>query len=621
MSDASPDGEKTDSIEPLTEAVLLLDELAPSSDEPWTLLQRFGAATRGAELEASIYPYAVQRALAYTLVEDTRHQGSVKIGVEFSSHDGSWPPGLGTLDAAETDAWSAVSERATDTLVQVHFSDLLFSANKTRGPVHGRRIAEGYLALASEARLDGLYSAFCLRRAWSLARMFAFDDLEATVRSALFDSATESSESMSGQAGRIFSLLAPLTVPPRAGDFVLPSRVEIRGFLQKIAGTGVTDAILLDSTCEVLERLAESPEEISEARSSRVEGYLALANATAGFLRVSWLQQAASLAQLYGLTGLRARAVVAMQNIDVEDLGLQKMAADTVVPRFQVDARLASYRMSVDARNAVSMWLTTPCPTGSHEQNKRQSLERSSRGILQFVQRTTLTEGGLPLRTGSGPEHAQREALEMQEEMASRIHGSLLAGELRAIADVHGQPGSEQLSAYIAQTYSCDLELARAWVGAVRRFWEGSFEDATRRAYPLVEAAVRGLLLTLGAPLYRVETGGSDGRFPSLESYCDALELEGFDPDWLRAIRNPTSRMRNAIAHGHSLTFSSEQAAFLLRIAGCLVILTSSDSSSRDRSEVDARIRDPLGHATPPTGLPTGWKRLWTTEKLYVSLA
>ncbi|WP_040582652.1 hypothetical protein, partial [Sedimentibacter sp. B4] len=45
-------------------------------------------------------------------------------------------------------------------------------------------------------------------------------------------------------------------------------------------------------------------------------------------------------------------------------------------------------------------------------------------------------------------------------------------------------------------------------------FWDGRYDDAARAAYPLIEAGARGLLLALGEPIFRIETGNSEGRFP-----------------------------------------------------------------------------------------------------------
>jgi len=79
----------------------LLDELSSSSQDPWCLLQKLGRV-RGVsqEFEVSEIILHIERALAYTFVEDDSHVGAVAIGRRFSSSN-DWPPEFSAVPNSE----------------------------------------------------------------------------------------------------------------------------------------------------------------------------------------------------------------------------------------------------------------------------------------------------------------------------------------------------------------------------------------------------------------------------------------------------------------------------------------------------------------------------------------
>ena len=292
---------------------------------------------------------------------------------------------------------------------------------------------------------------------------------------------------------------------------------------------------------------------------------------------------------------------------------LRSITTDLTLPRHALDSRLSRYRGSRDPRTALEIWLTTPSPTGSFEENVQRAAEVSGRGFLHLASRTTISPDGLPLRSSSGPEAAADEWLERIEGFQAATYGILLANELRAIRTEYGTISAEALGDHLAARFGCDVEKARSLSDAISSFWDGRFSDAGRAAFPLVEAGARGLLLALGEPLFRIETGNAEGRFPGLETYADRLEQQGFDPDWLRTMRNPVATLRNALAHGHRLSLRPEESALLIRMAGLLVVLTPPKSAQVDRAEVEARLRDPIGAIAILGNLRRRWRRVWVT--------
>ena len=324
----------------------------------------------------------------------------------------------------------------------------------------------------------------------------------------------------------------------------------------------------------------------------------------------SHFEDAARIANKYGYIDLRDRAVQLLQAVPYEDLGMQTLPIDLRIPCYVIDATLARYRHARDVLSALDIWLAGTCPTGSYESNINFAKERMDGSILAAITRTTFN-GNMPVSTSAGAESAVVEATEQQERINAGICGQTLAHELKAIKHQYGIVTPTKITAHLVQTYRCDSQLALALEHAIVSFWDERYTDAGRAAFPLVEAGARGVLLLLGDPLYRIQTGNAGGHFPSLEKYAEKLEQHNFDIDWLRCIRNPVAKWRNALAHGHQLELADYEAAVLLRTAALLVVLTSSNSSEKDKEEIETNLRDPIRWAANQAELIQKWEQVW----------
>lgn len=602
--------------EEVTQMAATLDSLAADANEPWDLLQRLTSTLRGEGMKFERPPLALylERALAHALESDDDHPGAVTLGVRFSSPQGDWPPAFDAVPEVEREAWAAVAAEVTDALPRAHLLDLTLSAGISTGRDLGEQISRLYLELGARAVLDPYYRGSCLRRAWSVARQFGLP-LENDIRKALYAMAHGLGGVADTPVGVLLQPLESLTVPPRDGPFAEPTRVEVAVLLDAARARPEAGAPLFEGVAELRERLAQTDAERDAARRELIEGYLGLADGAPGMIRVHWLQLAAAKAQQYGIVELRDRAVSGLQAISVDELGMEAITTDIVLPRHAYDGRLYRYRWSRDARSALDIWLTSTSPTGSHEANLRQAKELSSSGILQLVTRTTFNGSGLPVRTTAGPEAAEWEALERTESMNAGMYGILIARELEAIKTEYGPLSAEDISAHLVGRFSCDAVLSTALGQAMVSFWDGRYSDAGRAAYPLVEAGARGLLLALGDPLYRIQTGDADGRFPALETYASKLEAHDFDPDWLRCLRNPVAGLRNVLAHGHRHYLLDHEAAVLLRMAALLVVLTPATASAEDRAQVETRLRDPIGWTGNRARLARRWRLVWAVSR------
>lgn len=592
----------------------LLDEVSAISRDPWDLLQRITAEseidpdTAGTEV---LFPVCA-RALAYFPINDPARYGSVAMGRKFSSSGGDWPPSFSDVPLWEKTLWSDLADATSHPLVKTHMQDLALSGGSRSGRAEAETITRGYIAVATTMNeIDAFYRATILRRAWTISRQYALP-VENEIRAHLYKLAQEAAPHADILPGVLFCALEPLAIEPRSGDFENPSRDDVRHLMDNVEGGFGQSTIIAEAVLEIREKVAETPDERLAARRSLVCHYLRLADSeSAAFARMNLLQEAAKLAQRYGLNEIRNDAIARLQKNSLNDFQFESVSTDIVMPRYALDGRLARYRRTIGVFDALELLFTSAAPTGVHAENKSQAAKLAGGAILSHVTRTVVSADGMPLSTSSGPESAADEWLEKIENINASFSGMALVNELSAIRGEHGEATGTQIGIHLAAKFGCDLELSSRLGESIVSFWDGRFGDAARQSFPIVEAAMRGVLMFLGEPIFRIETGEASGRFPSLETYLERLEAHHLDPDWGRTIKNPVSVLRNSLAHGMNLSPSDRDAALLIRVAGLFVLLCPADSSTISRSNVAENLRDPLGAVAGRAGLRKGWRRVW----------
>lgn len=596
-----------------------LDSFASDARDPWTLLQQFTVSLREddeLDFERSEVICGIERAMGYSIADDPDHYGGAALGVRFSSAENDWPPSFDQITDEEKAVWLTIAGRVKEALPLAHFHDLVYSSGVDNAPAVGIKVASMYLDLANFEHLDDYYRVSCLRRAWSLSRRFALP-LEQKARQRLWERCQALSRAEGTPAGILLQPFGPLVIKPRTGEFEAPSAEQVRDLLVSVRETRWPYAPIVEGVTELLEKLASSDVERDEARRKLVEAYLELAQAQPGMAASFWYDEAHGAALKYGFADLRDQTVSARQEMPVSALEMRSHVVEAQLPRHLADVYLSRYRHAGDRRVALDLWLTGSSPTGRYESNL-ESAQASTleRGIMQVVTRATFNAEGLPVKTTSGVESLKHEALEKLELMGAGVNGTVIARELEVIKNNYGASTAPDVATHLALRYECDYELAEAFGEALVNFWEGRCTDAGRAAYPLIEAGARGLLLTLGDPLYRMPTENSDGRFPALYEYSKRLEAHDFDIDWLRCLQNPVAYFRNALAHGHLHHLKPYEAAVLLRMAGLLVILTPASSSQADREEVGLRLRDPIGWAAAKAQFTKRSVEVWCVDSL-----
>lgn len=570
-----------------------LDEIAQSAEDPTSVLQRFGDSyySDPASEAASLIKNCLERALAYTFEEDPNHRASLQLGRRRSSTTPDWPPAFDEVPEQEKSVWLRASEFLTAPILLAHFKDLALVSGARYDRDTAREAARLYLSLTQIENIDGFHLSSCLRRAWTICRQFGIPD-ESEVRHRLYQVCTKKF-GLGVTPGELSNLLSPLAVPPRNGEYKHPTRTEVRSMLLSVRPQ-FADNFLAEKISDLLFETSDSPEERTEARRFLVDSQLRTAERNTGIARISWLSIAAESAKKHQIADLFDEAILQLQAPQPENLQLQKLRVDSHIPIYSFDIHLRSYLRAQDIHTALRMWLSTGSPTGDHRENLEFARDQAANRIVSYVTRIQLDQDLLPRNRQVGNNGAEEYWLELKEQISFQFNGQILARDLSYIRKLFPEVSPERIASSWISQYQCDPTLALYFARAIHSFWAGRYSDAGRAAFPLIEAGARGLLLNLGDPLYRIQTGTSDGKFPSLEKYISKLEERDFDADWIRFLRHPVASLRNSIAHGHLLELSEIESAILLRAAGLLVLLSSPHSSDEDRSHVDSRLRDPI---------------------------
>jgi hypothetical protein len=492
------------------------------------------------------------------------------------------PPSAWTL-------WTEVGKILSVPMLRAHIGDVLLNARIQTSQDHVSEVISLYLKAAVSSTTSVLHAALSLARANALARSRGMAD-ELAVRVAMHK-LSESLGASPDTCGPALTLLSALSVPPRRGLFEEGEREVVRNRLFALGDSSFT---LLDEIARTLARLAENSAGLEEARRWHVGQYLGFASAEEnGMRRMHFAQTAADLASGYGLTDLRDAAVLVMQSIDHASMGWKSTGINVPISKNVLRAHLRKYRRVRSWKYALVVFLDSESPSGSHVSNIKAAERTASGSIRALVSRTVYGSHGLPERTNSD---FMEEEVARAEVMRLQMSAIFLALELENLRDRYAPPAAEQIADWISLYFAADRATSGYFAESLSMHWAGRFSDSARLSIPLIENAARGLLLALGEPMYRIQRGESPGRFPAMDFYLDALENRNLDLDWIRALRisllSQGMNLRNLSAHGFKMTFTENESALLVRLAGllCSMPLTV-DRSNLERSPKSTRGR------------------------------
>jgi hypothetical protein len=514
----------------------------------------------------------LQVVLSYELEEDDNRPGSVELQAR-----GFELPGLSLRELSEAppDAhilWTGLLDATAAPLLAAQLADVLLMSRANSMPEHAERTINLYLAAGMANAPDRFHRTLCLMRASTITRTRSMHAAETRTRAVIIEAARASLEAES-QAGITMRLLESLSVEPRAG-WDPAELAEVSSLLDRAAGM-YRDPHNADAVGACRRRLARDESERLAASHAQIDTYMAvIAQENNGILKMHWAEKAAELAARFQLPDRQAEAIRIMQNIPRDSMGWKVIESSVRIPRSALRHTVRKYRAVRGWRQAIATFLTSDSPIGSHEQNRKQSKEASRGSLRSLFGRSTFGVHGMPERTGTD---FDKEELDRFETIVLRGRGMVLELELAEIGRRFGVIEHDELVAALMQLGGGDQGLAEAYADALNAHLRHEYSDSARLAIPLVEAGMRGLLLELNEPIYRVERGSSPGRFPAMDFYVDRLGALGLDIDWSRAIRiallNEGTNMRNLFAHGYKLSFTAEESAIILRLAGLFVAM------------------------------------------------
>lgn len=579
-------------------ATSLIDDAA-AADPSIAELQMNGLIADAVRDDASV-DEAFRRELCCTFLYKLRIDrigDQPSAGATLEPQTANQPSFLRPITAVTDDVaklWEALTLSVTHDRPLARLRDLLFSARRGDVGEHGRRAIAHYLAAAPAATDHDRVEI--LLRVWTIARSMRSDADELTVRAEMWQCVqAHASRADGGAPGYTLPLLNALLVMPRDTS-ALATEPDIDVVLDDLNGKYDSDHVIDRIAAFQRKRTAGDRAKLEAIDRRRVQArFDRAAGATSGLVRMTFLQDAATLARDLGIEDMADRAVVEMQNIKPDELEWIRIAASAAVPTDMYEAYVRVFDFDPDWRVGLAEWLATRPPSGVYRDNVRAARERAKGSILRHLfGNVAFGAHGLPQQS-SGTDAAIDRDVRQGEATSARNHADLLAIALDRIRALDPALTDRDVSEWLVATYGADEALASRFARSLISFWEGRYDEAAHTVASIVEAGARSLLRELDEPLYRVEKGKTIGQFPGLGAMLPKLHSRGLDKDWerfLEVVLLPEGiNLRNILAHGLAARLGRIEAVLLLRAAGLLVVIAPPDGSARDAQEVECVLR------------------------------
>lgn len=585
----------------VTLVVPILEDAAAASDDFASIADKLRelSTDRGILISRELQ-WELDLLLAFELRQgDT----ATKITLEpVSTGELTWPRPMDQATEAVRKLWLGLNERVVHPLLVSLLGDVLLSSRVNPKPEMASRTIDGYIAVSQLGEIEPLHQTDGLLRGLALARGYGLAAKESEIRLRIWQ-VCKTGLANHGSPGATVPLAEVLAIGPRNGPFTAPDRTDVADLLEEAHGLYPANQFVIDSVADASRALSVDDPERTRASERQVQAYIDLAQKSdQGIVRMHHLNAAAQLAKRFGLVGLGNVAVKHMQAVKPEEMGWQRHEQTLSLPRYDIEKYLRRYRRARNWQDYLSVWLQGEAPTGSYATNLAAVKKAGARSTLASIVPLGLFGAhGLPQKRYATPDEKELRLLVQVEEGMAQFHGSVLAEALTRMVQRWPAPSTEEVAAYLGDTFKCDPQLGSALAMSFSLFWDSQFTAAGHLIYSKTEAAARGLLLLLDEPLYKVEMGKAIGQFPALDFYLTNLIAQGLDVDWVRAIKSVLlsegSNLRNLTAHGFKHFFVADEAALLIRIAAMLIILTPENAEKTDREFLRRLLNRPAAKA------------------------
>ena len=315
-------------------------------------------------------------------------------------------------------------------------------------------------------------------------------------------------------------------------------------------------------TIRIQEQVSRSDQtKRDQLRRESVEAYQKHADQfPPGLPRMVFLEDAARLANQYGLSDLADKATAAMQEMSIDDLDLKTFSASASVPTESIDAHVAGLVERDSFVQAVEGLAGSEPPTGNVETNLRNIQQLAKQAPLASLFPTKqIGKDGLAHYTASSDAERLDEQLARAEGFSLGLGGEVTARVLEGTLE-RFSPSEENIVTALQVLPHVSAAVARSLARALHAFQAGRYEEATTVAMPRVESLVRALCEEKGVLRFRVQRDQRHGpsirgQYPQLGSLL--VEIKPWmDRSWDRFLWTfPVSpfgpNYRNELLHGY----------------------------------------------------------------------
>jgi hypothetical protein len=549
-----------------SDELLAFVEAAAPTAEDWYHLSAalLGREQQTGDLQAGWLMTAFDYHLARRVGE--KRDRPAPFGEMIAGEGGTYPTPVPQVPQEVIDLWSNSAERTTQPALQARLHHLLFERGEGNRGTHGREAARAYLALGV-GPWSRLERANCLHWAIDLAKRVGDRETVATVIPALIDLATESLGQEKHEPGVALHALEVLA-------FEDPANTGLPELLERARQT-YTDPFLASSTIRIQEQIYKG--DAAKREQLRRETVLAHYDHAMGFgpgmLRMSFLEDAARLASLYGLSDLGDQATQAMQEMSIEDLDLKPISTQINLPMDVIDAHVAAIVGQESFGDVLRALVAGEPPSGDLDHNRSSTAEIAKlTPFASLLPRTHLGDDGLARYTATSDADRIDEQLARIEGLGLGISGMVNARILREALDRFA-PSFYEIASTLQAGSQVSPAVARSIAKALLAFQAEAFEEAATVAMPRVETMVRALCQEKNVLRFRVQREHKSGRstrgqYPQLGALLAKLR-PWMDPSWDRFLWtflvSPFGpNFRNELLHGYTEEVTATTASLTI---------------------------------------------------------
>lgn len=507
----------------------------------------------------------------------------------------SFPPAVEDVAADITEAWSLLANEVSSPFAIARLNHLLFERKYGNPRDHAARAIDSYCDDA--ASRDWHRAQLHLTIALRLSRAIGDTDRIQKVLTLLIDAAEKSLQSSDPKPGRVLGYLRPVVGEARAP-------ISVDAALSTAYET-FDDVWIRDQIIELLLQRCNDTNERQLLVEKRVRRWLDAARTTEGLARSTHLKKALQLATDAGATTLIDEAASRLQEITLADLGLAEISYAVSLTPEQSAAFIAPVTDAESWRDALHQFTFLGPVAGDVRTNQQTVKEQSQEFVFASVGNTEIIGAdGMPIFQADTPETKQEMALSQFEGLRLGIFAPMIARALAEIAVTYGIPAEADLAEFLSDSSIIEDSVAQSMARTLIRFWTGDFEGAAVTAAIRIETLARGLVISLGAGIYKLQRTNVPGQYPGLAFLLKHLAERGMDTSWHRQIYNLCANpagwnSRNDIAHGFVLDASAPMTAMLIQAMMYLASLepnrstdAQSDSPDSDEPETDPTLAE-----------------------------